>query len=128
MIPEFQQVLLKGSEKIYHVTGDNRFGESTTIARQFEGFITNLERRYSETESDFIRREIEQFMYRETCPACAGRRLKPEALGVTVDHQNISEITNLTILRAFQWSQNLAAETAANTALSQKKKPLVPQF
>ena len=63
-------------------------------------------------------------MYRETCPACEGRRLKPEALGVTVDQQNISQITRLTILRAFQWSQKLAAETAADTTLSQKEKTI----
>ena len=121
MSPEFQHTLLYGSDQIYHVTGDNRFGESTTIARQFEGFITNLERRYTETESDFIRREIEQFMYRETCPACQGQRLKPEALGVTVTGKTIAEITSSTILRSLEWAQVLAETTATDTSLSQKE-------
>lgn len=124
MSPEFQRTLLFGSDKIYHVTGDNRFGESTTIARQFEGFITNLERRYAETESEFIRKEIEQFMYRETCPACQGQRLKPEALSVTVTGKTIAQVTSMTILRSLEWSQQLMAETAADVTLSQKEKTI----
>lgn len=110
MSPEFQQTLLYGSDKVYDVAGENRFGHETQISKQFEGFITNLERRYSETESDFIRKEIEQFMTRETCMSCGGKRLKKEALSVTVTSKNIAEVTDLTILRALNWSQTLLKE------------------
>lgn len=124
MSSEFQYILLHGSDKVYQVSGDNRFGETTTISRQFEGFITNLERRYQETESEFIRKEIEQFMYRETCPACDGKRLQPEALGVTVAGQNIAQITDLTILRALNWNKQLMADQAADLTLSQKERTI----
>lgn len=107
MSPEFQHVLLHGSDKVYRVSGENRFGSETQIVKEFEGFITNLERRYSETESDFIRKEIEQFMTRETCQTCEGKRLKAEALSVTVTGKTIVEITDLTILRALEWSKSL---------------------
>ncbi len=111
MTPEFQHILLHGSDKVYDVSGENRFGKETQISKQFEGFITNLERRYSETESDFIRKEIEQFMTRETCQACSGKRLKPEALSVTVTGKTIAEITESTILRALEWSRTLLTES-----------------
>lgn len=63
----------------------------------FEGVIPNLERRFKETESDYIRKEIETYMQELDCPTCHGRRLKPEFLAVTVAGKNISEITNQSI-------------------------------
>lgn len=104
-----QEVLLYGSEKIYDVVGENRFGNETSYQTKFEGFVKNLERRYGETDSDFIRNEIGQFMHKETCPACQGARLKPEALAVTVDQLNIAEVSNLTIDRSLRWIEKLQA-------------------
>ena len=67
----------------------------------FEGVITNLERRYKETESEFVREEIyAKYMLSTVCEKCRGRRLKPEALAVTVGGKNISEITELSIKSA----------------------------
>lgn len=103
MRPETQQKLLFGSDRIYQVEGENRFGRATMIEEKFEGFVNNLERRYSETDSEFIRHEIEQFMERKTCEKCEGSRLKPEALAVTIDQLNISQITNLSIAKAAAW-------------------------
>lgn len=102
-----QQVLLHGSEKVYQVTGENRFGRETVIHQQFEGFITNLERRYTETDSDYIRNEIEEFMHKQLCPLCQGTRLKAEALSVHVDQKNIAQVTNLPINQALQWTVHL---------------------
>ena len=107
MTPETQQVLLRGSDKIYTVTGENRFGKETEIQEKFEGFMTNLERRYQETDSQYIRSEIEQFMKRQLCPACKGDRLKPEALGVTIDQKNIATIVSMPIDQALEWSIKL---------------------
>ena len=122
MSEEFQKVLLYGSNKVYTVVGENRFGKETSIDKQFEGFITNLERRYQETDSDFIRKEIEQFMLRETCSACHGNRLKPESLAVTITEKSIADITNLTIHRSFTWIEKLM--TDSNSVLSPKERTI----
>ena len=65
-----------------------------------EGAVENLRRRWKETESEWTREEIEKYMRVEICPACSGKRLKPEALAVTYSDKNISEISALTISNA----------------------------
>ncbi len=105
MSEESQRVLLYGSDRIYKVEGDNRFGRRTMIEEKFEGFIHNLERRYSETDSDYVRKEIEQYMERQICEKCHGTRLKPEALAVTIDKKNIAQVTQLPIARALEWME-----------------------
>ena len=64
-------------------------GENSYLAT-FEGIVTNLERRYRETDSEYIRTELEKYMVERPCPTCGGRRLKPEALGVTIDDRDIA--------------------------------------
>lgn len=118
MKPETQELLLAGSDKIYRVTGNNRHGRQTVIHEKFEGFITNLERRYEETDSDYIRNEIEQFMQRQQCPNCQGTRLKDEALSVHIDGKNIAEITKLSLQQCYSWAQKLWDDTI----LSEKEK------
>ncbi len=67
----------------------------------FEGVLNNLNRRYNETESDFVKEEIKQrFMTEKECPSCHGKRLKPEALSVYICGKNIIEITDMTISQA----------------------------
>ncbi len=69
--------------------------------QDFEGVITNLKRRYQESESDFVKEEVyTRFMREVTCPACQGKRLKPEALAVRVDGKNIHEITAMQVSAA----------------------------
>ncbi len=92
-----QQMFLYGSDKIYTVTGENRFGKETAIEEKFEGFVTNLERRYSETDSQFIRSEIEQFMNKQICPGCMGDRLRPEPLSVKVGEKTIADVVKMPI-------------------------------
>jgi excinuclease ABC subunit A len=117
-----QEILLHGSPKLYTVHGENRFGRNTSIEEKFEGFVNNLERRYNETESEYIRKEIEQFMQREQCPKCEGTRLKDEALAVHITSKNIAEITHLTIDRALNWSQSLRGDkTKTEKPLSEKE-------
>lgn len=108
MSEELRQVLLYGSDKVYDVVGENRFGNMTSYQTQFEGFLKNLERRYSETDSEFIRREIGQFMHKETCPQCHGDRLKEVILSVTIDQINIADFSRLTIDRALKWTEKIA--------------------
>jgi len=68
--------------------------------KNFEGVVANLERRYRETNSDWIRREIEQYMVVKKCPKCRGKRLKPEILAVTVDGKSIDQIVEMQINKA----------------------------
>src|SRR5439155_817787 len=74
-------------------------GENTYKAT-FEGIITNLERRYRETDSDYIKAELEKYMVTRPCPTCRGKRLKPEVLAVTVDDKSISDVATLNRRRA----------------------------
>lgn len=88
-------------EKILYGTGDETYRVSLNLGRSFnttyEGVIPNLERRHKETDSDFIRRDIERFMQERPCHACGGKRLKPEVLAVTVNGKSIMDICELSI-------------------------------
>ncbi len=88
------------------------YGESEKDGwRYFEGVIPNLERRFRQTESEFIKTEINKYMSVLPCPACKGSRLKPESLGVTIGGKNIIEISDLSVkdLKAFFTSLQLNA-------------------
>lgn len=105
-------ILLYGSQgQIYRVKGPNRFGKMVSWDTEFEGVINQLERKYSQTESDFIRMEIEKFMYIDKCETCKGTRLKPEALSITIDEKSIAQITDLSIDKLNVWIKNLSTET-----------------
>lgn len=91
---------------ILYGTGDRMFWANGYQAK-YEGIIPNLERRFKETESDYVRREIEKYMIEMPCPACNGKRLKREILGVLVAEKNIVEVTELTVERALKFFKNL---------------------
>ena len=78
----------------------NRFGRVKFKRATVEGVITSLERRYRETESEWVKGEIERLMVSRPCPVCHGRRLKPEVLAVTVNGKNISELCDLSVAAA----------------------------
>jgi len=89
-------VLYGTGKKNYDVEYDSdRF--SGNLSTEFEGVIPNLMRRYKQTESDYIRREIEQYMRVLKCPTCHGKRLKKEMLGITIEGLNINDVTTKTI-------------------------------
>jgi excinuclease ABC subunit A len=75
---------------------------------RYEGIIPNLQRRYHETDSDYIRNKLEEFMARRPCPACGGARLRPDALAVTVAGKPISEITSWPVTRLMDWINSLS--------------------
>ncbi|MFZ5376673.1 MAG: excinuclease ABC subunit UvrA [Patescibacteria group bacterium] len=128
MSTDFQDVLLHGSDKVYKIVGTNRFGKETVVHNTFEGFISNLERRYHETDSSFIRNEIEQYMQREICGTCNGARLKKEALGVTIDQQNINDITNLPVKKSLAWSKELVSKNNLNAIEKQVAMPVIKEI
>ncbi len=81
-------------------------GENTYWAT-FEGVVPNLERRYRETDSDYIKSEIERYMVSRPCPACEGKRLRPEALAVTIDGKNIWDVSRMSVTEALDWITHL---------------------
>ncbi len=77
------------------------------VKKPFEGVVRNLERRYIETESEWAREEISRFMSDSPCAACAGHRLKPEALAVKIDGRHVGEISQLSVRHAAEWAETL---------------------
>nr|MBP9821136.1 excinuclease ABC subunit UvrA [Candidatus Saccharibacteria bacterium] len=100
---QIQKVLYGTGKSIYTV----ELGSGRTYETTFEGVIPNLERRYKETESDFIKRDIEKFMLERPCHACKGARLKPAVLAVTLQGSSIIDIANLSIDDAIKFFNNL---------------------
>ncbi len=102
-----RDVILYGSGediiKMSYVDGERKY----QIAKPFEGVITNLERRYRETDSNWTREEVEKYQRITACDVCAGNRLKPEALAVKLDGLHISQVTEMSIRKASKWFENL---------------------
>lgn len=94
-------------EKLLYGTSNEKFSISLGSGRYFdttyEGVIPNLERRHKETDSDFMRREIERFMVEKPCHACKGKRLKPEVLAVTIQKQSIMDLCELGVSDAVEF-------------------------
>ncbi|HEY6397243.1 MAG TPA: excinuclease ABC subunit UvrA [Solirubrobacteraceae bacterium] len=85
----------------------NRFGRRRSYTTVFEGIIPNLERRYRETESDFSREKIEEYMTLRPCPECKGARLRPESQAVLVAGTSLPEFTALSAKRGLEWVRGL---------------------
>ena len=102
-----QDVILRGSgsDKVRFVYDDNARKYETT--KTFEGVLPNLERRWRETDSAWVREELGRYQSETPCEACGGKRLKPEALAVKVDGSDISEINALSISKAYLWVSTL---------------------
>ncbi len=107
-----KKIILFGTgDREYEIEGQNRFGRDTTIYEEFNGIIAQLEQRFSQTESEFIRFEIEKYMRQELCPTCLGKRLKKDILGITIDQKSIIDATSMSIDKTFQWIALLMKET-----------------
>ncbi|MER8476562.1 excinuclease ABC subunit UvrA [Mesorhizobium sp. M0189] len=113
---KFKDLSEEAKQAILHGTGEREIAfqyddglRSYKTTKTFEGVIPNLERRWKETESAWMREEIERFMSATPCPACRGYRLKPEALAVKIAGKHIGEVTELSIRKADQWFTDLPA-------------------
>lgn len=102
-------------------------GRDYTFSTKFEGIIPNLERRFRETSSEYMRQRIMEFMSDRPCPACHGARLRPEALGVTVLGDNILQVTQRPVLETLQWARSLAANTL-NPRQTLIAKPIIKEI
>ncbi len=110
-------------QRILYGTGNQTYSVSLGTGRSFEttyeGVIPNLERRHKETDSDFIRRDIERFMQERPCAVCKGRRLKPEVLAITINELSIMDICELSI--------DDAIDTFKHIKLNDKQKHIAEQ-
>ncbi len=95
---------------LYGTNGDrlyisyrNRYGRRRSYTTSFDGIVSNLERRYKETDSEYVREKIEEYMSVRPCPDCHGSRLRPESLAVTVGGLGVHELTHLSAGRAIEW-------------------------
>ncbi|MHA1643941.1 MAG: excinuclease ABC subunit UvrA [Candidatus Freyarchaeota archaeon] len=108
LTPEQLNVVLYGTDERVRFHYKNRErGVYLEYEGNFEGVITNLERRYRETRSEHIRSEIEKYMDMNPCPHCRGDRLKPESLAVTVGGLNIAQVTRMSIEKALRFFEQL---------------------
>ncbi|GGI64625.1 excinuclease ABC subunit UvrA [Enterococcus alcedinis] len=95
---EHQQIILYGSNgELFHFHYENDFGGVRDVEVAFEGVITNINRRYHETNSDFTREQMRLYMTELTCQTCHGYRLNPQALAVKVNDKHIGEVSDYSI-------------------------------
>ena len=101
-----KNILLYGSDE--SIIKEYTFGDYTKrFESKFEGVITNLQRRYNETQSDYVKHEIEKYMVSKVCPVCKGDRLKKEALSVTVGSLNIAELCSKPVDEIYEFFEQL---------------------
>jgi excinuclease ABC subunit A len=104
---QLNKILYGTGEQTYKISlGGGRYFDTT-----YEGVIPNLERRHKETQSDFMRRDIERFMQERRCRVCLGKRLKPEVLAITVADKSIIDICELSIDAAADFFKNIQLNT-----------------
>lgn len=105
---EQMNIILKGSgkEKI-QFTYTNEYGRTRSQMIEFEGVLKNIERRFKETSSDYIREQMEKYMTEQPCPSCKGYRLKPETLAVKLEGKHIAEVTHYAIKEALSFFKEL---------------------
>ncbi len=114
-------VLYGTGDKQIQMTYQNANGNEFKFTRAFEGVITNLERRYKETNSEYIREKISEFMSDRPCPTCGGKRLNAGALAVTVDDVNIVEANSWPVLQTLEWARKLMGK---GSPLTSKQKTI----
>jgi len=108
-LPEqHRELFLYGTDgEPVQVTYRNRYGRKRTYATQFEGIVRNLQRRYRETDSEWTREKIEEFMSLRPCPVCDGARLRAESRAVLVAGTRIEDFCALSARRALEWVEQI---------------------
>jgi len=127
---KLEKLLYGMADTVLAVEGENRFGRLTQIQERFNGVIPELERRYSQTESEYVRAEIGKYMLDQVCPQCSGKRLNKQALSIVLDNKSIIDITQMPIDATLDWIVELETtltvrdKTIANLLLKEIKNRL----
>ena len=109
--PKFKDELLHGTgSRRLKYTYESRSGRVSHMNHTFEGIIPSLERRWGETNSDYVKNKISDMMTEEECTVCKGRKLKDTVLAVTVGGKNIIELTDLSVVQAIDFFEKLETE------------------
>jgi excinuclease ABC subunit A len=127
--PRQRDIILYGGKPgdRIQLTWRNQDGMQRTYETSYEGVIPNLQRRYKESTSDYIRSEIESYMSARQCPVCRGRRLKPEALAVTVTGLAIDQVTAMPVAEALAWTRWLRGEDDRPSPLTPRQQTIAQQ-
>jgi len=110
---KIQQLFLYGSGKDEIKFRFDEGGRVYEVTRPFEGVIPNMERRYRETDSNWVREEFERYQNNRPCGACGGYRLRDEALAVKIAGVHVGEVVQMSIREAFDWCENVPASLSA---------------
>ncbi|MFN8448670.1 MAG: excinuclease ABC subunit UvrA [Anaerolineae bacterium] len=126
---EQQDVFLYGTGgRKFRVRYVNSNGDAREYMTSFEGIINNLQRRYRETDSDYIREKIESLMSQIPCSTCGGKRLRPEALAVTVAESHINEVVALPVTRLVGWVADLRGHNGTPALLTERDQQIAYQI
>ena len=118
---QIKLIMYGTGDKQINMVYKNTRGNEYKFTRAFEGVITNLERRYRETSSEWMREKISEYMSDRPCPTCKGKRLNPAALAVTVDGINIVEANSWPVLKTLDWVKKISGK---NSPLSSKQRTI----
>lgn len=121
---DLQKLLYGTGEELYTI----KLGSGRSFDTTYEGVIPNLERRHKETDSDFMRRDIERFMQERPCHACKGRRLRPEVLAITVHGQSIMDVCELSIDEAVEFFKTVKLSDAEQHIANQVLKEVLARL
>jgi excinuclease ABC subunit A len=126
LVEEHLDAVLNGTgDTVIKMRFTNQYGRTQSYETKYEGVLNNLQRRYRETDSDYVRNEIEKYMASIPCGACKGKRLRPEALGVLIDGRDITSVTDLSIAEAHTWALALSGD---DTPLSTRDQTIARQI
>ena len=109
LTPDVQQVMLYGSGETEIAFRYDEGGRVYNVARVFEGVVPNMERRYRETDSAWVREEFEQYQNNRPCGSCGGFRLRPEALAVKIAGLHVGQVVRMSIAEALAWVEGVPA-------------------
>jgi excinuclease ABC subunit A len=124
LTPQQMKLILYG-EGSFSYKYRNRYGQEKEYFDGFEGVIPRMERLYRDTESENSRAYIERYMVNRTCPVCEGKRLKPEALAVTINGDSIDNISSMSVAQALKWIDMLRSK---KTIFSKREKIIASEI
>lgn len=113
---EHKHIIMRGYEEPLMVEMEGKYGN--TYRTTFEGVIPNLERRHAETDSSYVRTQIEEYMQELPCQTCGGRRLKKEILGVTIGGKNVVDVTEFSTEEAEAFFRSLLPVSKTDVSLN----------
>jgi excinuclease ABC subunit A len=117
--------LILYGEADYKFKYTDKRGNEREYSEKFEGVIPRMERLHHDTESETSRSYIERYMVSRPCPVCEGKRLKPEALAVTIGNKNIDDITSMSVIQVLDWVKMLSGK---DTLFNQREKKIAREI